>query len=64
MDIIEIVDGIFDLILSWRFSLCFLIGIGLGALILWAVPHETIAWILAVVVFLCSCVVGVYWDSP
>ncbi len=63
MNMLELIDGIIELLSSWRYYLYVLVGLGLGALILSLIANQLLAWILAGGVGLCCFVVGWRWDS-
>lgn len=62
MEIIEFIVGCFEALAAWRLSLMIVLGVALGALLLFLLPAEPLNMILAGVAFVGCFLHGIYWQ--
>jgi hypothetical protein len=63
MTLLEVIDGIVDLVCSWRLYLCLGIGVGVAALFHASFPDRVWVWFVSVPLVVTSFIVGWRWQE-
>jgi hypothetical protein len=62
LDLVELVSGIAEILLSWRIYFSFALAAGAIFVVIALVPNETARWIICTPIGLAGLIGGFYWQ--